>query len=80
LFASPAPSSLSYFNCLTMLVMVAIRFPLNHEYELFLRLLADRVYAAKLRDSTDFKQWLLECAEQAGESATMQEFVDKLPS
>jgi hypothetical protein len=45
------------------------------EYELFLRLLAEKVYTAHgLRDASDFHAWLIECAEKAGRAATMQEF------
>jgi hypothetical protein len=50
------------------------------EYQLFLRLLAERVYDVKPRllDVMDFKEWLLKCADKVGESATVQEFFDKL--
>ena len=53
------------------------------ETELFLTLLAERVYTARLstgalRDASDFYVWLLECDEQAGQSATMHDFFDKL--
>jgi hypothetical protein len=49
------------------------------EYELFLKLLAERVYTApSLRDASDFHAWLLECAALAASAATMQEFFHKL--
>jgi hypothetical protein len=54
------------------------------DIELFLRLLSERVLTAKLNsgiqvlDAWDFKQWLLESAEKAGRSATMEEFFDRL--
>jgi hypothetical protein len=54
-----------------------------HEIQLFLRLLAERVYTARLstgllRDTSDFYQWLVECSDRAGRSATMQDFFDGL--
>jgi hypothetical protein len=48
------------------------------EIQLFLSLLADDVYAAHLRDATDFREWLLKCSDLAGSSTTMQEFFDGL--
>ncbi|HWW15174.1 MAG TPA: hypothetical protein VN310_10980 [Candidatus Dormibacteraeota bacterium] len=54
------------------------------DIQLFLRLLAERALTARLDsgirvlDATDFKQWLLESAEKAGQSATMEEFFRKL--
>lgn len=45
------------------------------EYELFLRLLAERVYTARgLRDASDFHAWLIDCADKAGQSATLEDF------
>jgi hypothetical protein len=45
------------------------------EYELFLRLLAERVYTAKgLRDASDFHAWLMELSKKAAEAETLQEF------
>ncbi len=53
------------------------------EYELFLRLLAERVYTARLstgrlRDASDFHAWLLECADKAAASSTVEEFFSKV--
>lgn len=50
------------------------------EIQLFLKSLADRVYAAepKLLDATDFHAWLLKCSELAGQCTTVQEFFDRL--
>ena len=53
------------------------------EYELFLRLLAERVYSARtaagpVRDASDFAAWLRECSVLAGSSTTMEEFFDRL--
>jgi hypothetical protein len=53
------------------------------EYELFLRLLAERVYTARLstgrlRDASDFHAWLLECAEKAATSTSVEELFSKL--
>lgn len=54
------------------------------EYELFLRLLADRVLTARFStgarvlDAGDFKAWLSECAEKAAQSGTLQEFFGSL--
>jgi hypothetical protein len=54
------------------------------EYEIFLRLLAERVYTARLddgrriRDAMDFKEWLLEASQKAGQSQTLEEFFSKL--
>jgi hypothetical protein len=48
------------------------------DIQLFLSLLAERVYEANLSDSTDFHAWLVKCAELAESSATVQEFFDNL--
>ena len=54
------------------------------EYALFLRLLAEEVYTARLqgkqylRDAGDFREWLLEAAEKAQESDTLEEFFSRL--
>jgi hypothetical protein len=59
----------------------------NHavrEYELFLRLLAERALTARLStgarvlDAGDFKAWLLECADIAAACETVQQFFDAL--
>ena len=45
------------------------------EYELFLRLLAERVYTDKgLGDASDFHTWLLELSKKAAEATTLTEF------
>ncbi len=49
------------------------------DISLFLKILSTHVYAANLRDSTDFREWLFKLSEVAGRSATMQEFFDRLP-
>jgi len=50
------------------------------DIQLFLKLLADRVYSAepRLLDATDFHAWLFKCSELAGSSASMEEFFDRL--
>jgi hypothetical protein len=54
------------------------------DIQLFLRLLAERVYTARLsttgalRDAGDFHAWLVECSDIAGRSTTMQDFFDML--
>jgi hypothetical protein len=49
------------------------------EYELFLRLLADKVYTAKgLRDASDFSAWLLALSKKVAEAASLEEFFAKL--
>jgi hypothetical protein len=54
------------------------------EYSLFLRILADRVYGARLSsgirllDATDFKAWLLELADQAETARSMEDFFSGL--
>jgi hypothetical protein len=54
------------------------------EYELFLRLLADRVLTARLStgarvlDAGDFKAWLIECSEVAAACETVEQFFGKL--
>jgi hypothetical protein len=54
------------------------------EYKLFLRLLADRVFTARLasgvpiRDAGDFRDWLEECAETAAVSDTFEQFFTRL--
>lgn len=55
------------------------------DVQLFLRLLAQKVYSARLAsgirllDASDFKMWLEELSESAGRCSTMQEFFDRLP-
>jgi hypothetical protein len=55
-----------------------------HEFALFLRLLAEKVYTARLStgqrllDASDFKQWLQELSDKA-ERETLEEFFKKLP-
>jgi hypothetical protein len=55
-----------------------------HEFALFLRLLAEKVYTARLAtgqrllDASDFKQWLQELSDKA-ERETLEEFFRKLP-
>jgi hypothetical protein len=54
------------------------------DIQLFLRLLAERVYTTRLstgalRDASDFRAWLVECSDLAGRSSTMREFFDLLP-
>jgi hypothetical protein len=54
------------------------------EYALFLRLLAEQVYAARLSsgaglgDVSDFKEWLIEAAEKAEQAETLPKFFSKL--
>jgi hypothetical protein len=54
------------------------------DIQLFLRLLAERVLTARLAsgirvlDASDFKQWLLECSEHAAQSATLEEFFERI--
>jgi hypothetical protein len=55
------------------------------EYALFLRLLADRVFDARLsagikplQDATDFREWLLESADKMERAKTLEEFFDAL--
>jgi hypothetical protein len=54
------------------------------EYALFLRLLAEEVYTARLEggqrllDAMDFKEWLLEASEKAGEAHSLDEFFSRL--
>lgn len=53
------------------------------EYALFVRLLAERMYSAKLstgqiRDAGDFHAWLLEVSEIAERSETLEEFLGKI--
>jgi hypothetical protein len=56
-----------------------------HEFALFLRLLAEKVYTARLErgqrllDVMDFKQWLFELSDIAEHSPTIEEFFRKLP-
>jgi len=53
-------------------------------YALFLRLLAAEVYTASLAggqrvlDAGDFREWLLEAAEKAQDSRTLDEFFSRL--
>jgi hypothetical protein len=55
-----------------------------HEYSLFLRALAERVYTARLsngsslQDATDFREWMIECAEKAATSTTIEELFSKI--
>jgi hypothetical protein len=49
------------------------------EYALFVRLLAERIYTAKLstgpiRDAADFHAWLVELSEIAERSVSLEEF------
>ena len=48
------------------------------EYALFLRLLAEEIYAAHLRDASDFHEWLLEASKKAAESCSVEEFFSRL--
>jgi hypothetical protein len=54
------------------------------EYELFLRLLAEKVYTARLsngsslQDLTDFHIWLVECAEKAARTKSLEDFFKRL--
>jgi hypothetical protein len=54
------------------------------EYAQLLRLLAEKVYLARLstgqavRDTTDFNGWLTELGELAEHSASLEEFVGKI--
>jgi hypothetical protein len=54
------------------------------EYALFLRLLAEEVYTARLEggqrllDVMDFKEWLLEASKKAGEAHSLDEFFSRL--
>jgi hypothetical protein len=54
------------------------------EYALFLRLLAERVYTARLddgrslRDVMDFKEWLFEAADKAERAGSLPQFFEKL--
>jgi hypothetical protein len=53
------------------------------EYALFARLLAERVYTAKvatrqIRDVTDFAEWLLELGELAEQANSLEEFWKKI--
>jgi hypothetical protein len=51
--------------------------------QLFLSLLAERVYTARtstgpLRDASDFREWLTEAADLAGSCNSMEEFFRRL--
>jgi hypothetical protein len=54
------------------------------EYELILRLLADRVLTSRLAsgarilDASDFKAWLLECADIAAACDTVEQFFESI--
>jgi len=54
------------------------------EYELFLTLLAARVFKARLAsgarvlDASDFHAWLLELAARAARSESLEEFFSKI--
>jgi hypothetical protein len=56
------------------------------EYSLFLQLLAEQVYTATLkrglrvRDASDFHEWLLEASEKAEGSFSLAEFFSHLRS
>jgi LPS O-antigen subunit length determinant protein (WzzB/FepE family) len=58
--------------------------PSVHEFGLFLRLLAEKVYTARLAtgarvlDAGDFKQWLQELADRANRAQTLEEFFSDL--
>ena len=66
-------------KCANMCYYSAVR-----EYKLFLRLLAERVYTARLdngqgiHDAMDFKEWLLEASQKAAQSKTLEEFFSRL--
>jgi hypothetical protein len=53
------------------------------EYYLFLTLLAERMYTAKLstgqiRDAADFHAWLIELSKIAERSGSLEEFFEKI--
>jgi hypothetical protein len=53
------------------------------EYAQFVRLLAERIYTAKLstgeiRDTSDFHAWLVEVSEIAEHSSSMEEFFEHI--
>lgn len=56
------------------------------EYAHFLRLLAEKVYTARLsrgqpvRDTSDFHEWLTELANRAQTAETLEKFIAALPS
>jgi len=55
-----------------------------HEYAVFLRNLAERVYAARLPsgatlgDAGDFKQWLMQLSEKAEQAETLGQFFSQM--
>jgi hypothetical protein len=59
--------------------------PSVREYSLFLKLLAERVYSARLStgqrvsDASDFKQWLQELSDKAERAGTLEQFFSDLP-
>lgn len=53
------------------------------EYARFVRLLAERMYVAKLstgqiRDAADFHAWLIQVSEIAARSETLEEFLGQI--
>ena len=56
------------------------------EYAHFLRLLAEKVYTARLsrgqpvRDTSDFHEWLTELANRAQTAETIEKFIAELPA
>lgn len=53
------------------------------ELALFVRLLAERMYTARLstgqiRDASDFHAWLVEVSEIAARSASLDEFLERI--
>jgi hypothetical protein len=53
------------------------------EYSLFVKLLAERMYTAKLstgriRDASDFHAWLIEVSEIAERSGSLEEFFERI--
>jgi hypothetical protein len=53
------------------------------EYALFARLLAERMYTAKLptgeiRDASDFHAWLIEISKIAERSASLEELFEQI--
>jgi len=55
-----------------------------HEYALLFRILAERVFTARLStgqrilDASDFREWLLELSDKAENAATVDEFSSRL--
>jgi hypothetical protein len=48
------------------------------DLELFLKMLAERVYRHHLRDSLDFKEFLLRLSDEAGKTSTVEEFFNRI--